>query len=143
MCNPRRVTIHVNHTIEQAWRTTVEQLARTEGEVRELARLNVDIPLSTGIGERALQMLERLLRGEFADYEPWDRDEDGNYRRELGAVTLIYQPGSRQLTVTTGLTEQISAEARAAAEAGGFTVGEVAVEAVGHYYEDGWGSPEM
>lgn len=63
MCNPRRVTIPVNRTIEQAWRTTVEQLARAAGEVRELARLNVAIPLAAGIGERALQMLERLLRG--------------------------------------------------------------------------------
>ncbi len=139
MCNPRRVMIHVNRSIEQAWQTSVEQAARTEGEVRERARLHVDIPLAAEMGERALAMLERVVQGEFGDYQPWTRDHEGNYRRDLGAVTLVYRPGARDLIVEAALTEQISAEARAAAEASGFTVGEVATEAVGHYYDDGWG----
>jgi hypothetical protein len=84
-------------------------------------------------------MLERILRGDFPEFEPWERDGAGNYRHDLGDAVLVYQPGSRQLTVEARLTELISAEARATAEASGFTVGEVAVEAVGRYYDDGWG----
>ncbi len=139
MCNPRRVTIQLQRAIEQAWHATVERTASTQGEVSELARLQVDIPLDAEMGDRALETLERLLRGEFADYEAWSLDEAGDYRRSLGNLTLVYRPGSRQLMVETRLTEQIDAEARAAAEFSGFTVGEAAVEAVGHYYEDGWG----
>ena len=139
MCNPRRVMIHLARAIEEAWRTTVEQSVTAEGEVQELARIVADIPLDAEMGDRALIMMERLMQGEFEDDGPWDRDAEGNYRRDLGEVVLIYQPGSHQLVVEAALTETISAEARATAETGGFTVGEVAVEAVGRYYSDGWG----
>jgi len=139
MCNPRRVMIHLARAIEEAWRTTVQQAATATGQVDQLARINVDIPLDAEMGDAALEMLERILQGEFEEFEPWERDAQGDYRRDLGEVVLVYQPGSRQLTVEAQLTELISAEAQAAAEAGGFTVGEVAVEAVGRYYEDGWG----
>ncbi len=131
MCNPRRVTIELNRTVEEAWQTTVEQVAEVRDEVEEEGRLRVDIPLDAEMGDRALAMLERLLAGEFEDYEAWERDGAGNFRHDLGDVTVIYQPGDRQLQVETRLGEQITAEARAEAEAGGFTVGAVAVEAVG------------
>ena len=139
MCNPRRVMIQLSRAIEEAWRTTVEQTARAQAEVEQTARITVDIPLGDEMGDLALEMLERLLRGEFPDYAAWQRDELGQYRRDLGEVTLLYQPGSRQLLVEARLAESISAEVRAAAEVSGFTVGEVAVEAVAGYYEDGWG----
>jgi len=139
MCNPRRVMIHLARTIEQAWRTTVEQAATARDEVRQLARITADIPLDAEMGDRALQMLERIMQGEFEGFEPWERDNEGNYRRSLGDVTLIYRSGSHQLIVEASLAELITAEARATAEASGFTVGEVAVEAVGRYYSDGWG----
>jgi Skp family chaperone for outer membrane proteins len=54
-------------------------------------------------------------------------------------VTLLYHPDTHQLTVETRLAELVTAEAQGAAEASGVTAGEVAVEAVGKYYEDGWG----
>ncbi len=139
MCNPRRVMIHLAQAIEEAWRATVEQAATAEGEVGELARITADIPLDAEMGERALHMLERILQGEFEEYEPWERDDEGNYRHDLGEVILVYQPGGHQLVVEAALTETISAEVRASAEASGFTAGEVAVEAIGRYYDDGWG----
>jgi len=139
MCNPRRVMIHLSRSIEEAWRTTVEQVATAQGEVQELARVTADIPLDAEMGDRALEMLERIMQGEFEEFEPWERDEEGNYRRDLGEVILIYRPGTHQLIVEAALTQQISAEARATAEAGGFTVGEVAAEAAGRYFDDGWG----
>jgi FtsH ternary system domain X2 len=139
MCNPRRVTIQLTRTVQEAWRTTVEQAARAEGEVQEVARVQVDIPLAREMGERPLEMFECALRGEFEGCEPWTRDEQGNYRRELEGVTLIYESGRRQLLVEARLAEQISAEAHASAEASGFTAGEVMAEAMAGYYEDNWG----
>ena len=139
MCNPRRVMINLTQTIEQSWRTLIEQTAHAEGQVQELARITADIPLDAEMGDLALQMLERVLRGEFEGFDPWECDSEGNYRRDLGDVVLIYQPGSRQLLIEARLTELISAEARSTAEASGITIGEVAVEAVGKYYDDGWG----
>jgi hypothetical protein len=131
--------IHLSKAIEEAWRTTVEQVAQAEGEVQELARITADIPLDEEMGDQALTMMERIMQGEFEDYEPWERDDAGNYRRQLKDVVLVYSPGSRQLIVEASLTEQINTEVLATAEAGGFSVGEVAVEAVGRYYDDGWG----
>jgi hypothetical protein len=131
--------VHLNRAIRDAWHTTVEQTACTEGEVRELARITVDVALDAEMGDLPLQLLERLLRGEFPEFEAWPRDEAGNYRRDLGDVVLVYRPDTRQLVVEAQLVERIQAEARAAEEVGGFTVGEVAVEAVAHYFEDGWG----
>ncbi|MGB1251011.1 MAG: hypothetical protein ACPG8W_10385 [Candidatus Promineifilaceae bacterium] len=139
MCNPRRVMVHLRESIEQAWRTTIEESAEMQVEVRERARVAADIPLDAEMGDLALQMMVRLMQGEFDDYAAWDQDADGNYRRELDAVTLIYVPGTRQLLIETSLVEQVSVAAQASAEASGFTIGDVATEAVGHYYDDGWG----
>ncbi len=139
MCNPRRVMINLTQTIEQSWRTLIEQTAQVEGQVQELARIAADIPLDAEMGDLALQMLERILRGEVEGYDAWECDDNGNYRRDLGDIVLVYQPGSHQLLIEARLTELISAEAHATAETSGFTIGEVAVEAVARYYDDGWG----
>ncbi|HLN26520.1 MAG TPA: hypothetical protein VK395_02105 [Gemmataceae bacterium] len=139
MCNPRRVKIHLRRTVKEAWRSTVEQAATASGEVREQARVTLDIPLATALGELPLQMLERLLRGDFENFDGWERDAQGNYRQALGEVTIVYEPGSRQLIAEATLVEQITEAARAAAEARGSTEGEVEAEGVGRYYSDNWG----
>jgi hypothetical protein len=139
MCNPRRVMIHLARCIEEAWRQTIETTASESGEVAELARLGADVPLDAEMGDMALDMLERVLSGEFEGFEPWARDDRGRYCRDLGDVTIVYDPKSRRLNIETQLSEMVSAEARGAAKASGFTVGQVTAEAVGRYYEDGWG----
>lgn len=139
MCNPRKVMIHLAKRIEEAWRQTVQQTATVSGEVSELGRITADVRMDEEMGETALNMLERVLSGEFQGFEPWERDSVGQYRREMDAVTLIYNPHTHQLHIESRLTELLSADAQAAAEASGFTVGEVAVEAIGNYYSDGWG----
>src|SRR5579859_2117855 len=78
MCNPRRVMINLTCTIEQSWRTLIEQTARVEGQVQELARISADIPLDAEMGDLALQMLERVLHGEFEGFAAWERDNEGN-----------------------------------------------------------------
>jgi FtsH ternary system domain X2 len=139
MCNPRRVMIHLNRCIEEAWQQTVEESQTVSEDVTELARITTHISLDQEMGDAALTMLERVLSGEFKEYEAWERTEQGQFRRDLGDLTLIYDPSSHQLSVEAQFTETVTAEARAAVEASGMTVGEVAVEAVGNYYDDGWG----
>ena len=71
MCNPRKVMIHLARCIEEAWRRTVERTAEARGEVAELARVTADVPLDAEMGDLALDMLERVLSGEFEGFEPW------------------------------------------------------------------------
>jgi hypothetical protein len=131
--------IHLARSIEQAWRRTVEGSAVASGDVSELGRLTANVQLDAEMGGMALQMLERVLCGEFEGFDPWQRAGPGEYRRELEGVTMVYHADTHQLTIESQLTELVTAEARGAAEASGFTVGEVAVDAVGRYYSDGWG----
>ena len=123
MCNPRRVMIHLAQCIEEAWRQTIEQAATASGEVAELARINAEVQLDEEMGDMALGMLERVLAGDFEGFEPWERDSLGHYHRELDGVMLIYNPEDYELTIEAQLTELVTAEARATAEASGFTVG--------------------
>jgi FtsH ternary system domain X2 len=139
MCNPRRVMIHLDRCIEEAWRQTVEQAATVTGEVAELARISAQVPLDAEMGDAALVMLERVLAGEFEGFEAWERDDAGRYQRDLGEARMIYDAASHQLSIEAQLTDRVTAEARGVAEASGITVGQVAVEAMASYYDDGWG----
>ena len=139
MCNPRKVMIHLSRSIEESWRQTVEQTATATAELSETGRVTSRLRLDGEMGPMALEMLERVLAGEFEGFEPWERDERGCFYRAVGPVTMIYDPDMAGLSVETRLTETVAAEGRADAEVLGFTTGEVAVEAVGSYFEDGWG----
>jgi hypothetical protein len=138
MCNPRRVSINVNRSINGAWRDTVQQCAQPTDQVTEVARLETTIQLDDDLAGPALAMLERVLSGEFAGFAAWERTGD-ELRLAMDDVTLVYDTGSHTLNIETALTESISAEVVAAADVSGVAVGEVAVEAVGRYYDDGWG----
>ena len=138
MGNPRRVMIHTIRNIEQTWRATIERMVQLPDQTNKMARVNIDISFDADLAVMALAMLERVLRGEVEGFEPWDQGADDCYRYDSGGITLIYQPGSHQLHIEARLTDLISTEAHASAEANGFTVDEVAVEAVGYYYSDGW-----
>jgi hypothetical protein len=138
MCNPRRVAINVNRSINGAWRDTVQQCARATDQVTEVARIETRIQLDDELAGPALATFERVLAGEFGGGEAWER-AGTELRTALAGVTLVYDTVRHTLTVETALTESVSAEATAAAEVSGVAVGEVAVEAVGRYYDDGWG----
>ncbi len=139
MCNPRRVMIHLRRHVEQAWRRTIEETASASDAVTETGRMTAQVDLSAEMGDAALMMLERVLSGEVEGFDAWVRDDRGRFIRELDEVVLIFDADASRLTVEARLTEGISAEARASAEACGFTVGEVMAEGLGRYYEDGWG----
>lgn len=139
MCNPRRVMIHLSRHIEEAWRQTIERTATASGQVTERARVTARVPLAEEMGDLPLQMLVRVLAGEFEGYEPWARGPDGCYTFQVDQVSLRFNPATSELTMESALSEMLTADARAAAEASGFTVGEAAAEAVGNYYSDGWG----
>ncbi len=138
MCNPRKVMIHVTQSIEEAWRKTISEKAAAGEEVNQLASITANIELDQEMGEAALEMLERVLAGDFPDHEAWSRNADGDFVKDLEEITICYQPRSRQLTMTAQLTHMASAEAETATEVCGVTIGEIAFDAIGHYYEDGW-----
>ena len=138
MCNPRKVMIHVAQSIEEAWKKTISEYVAAGEEVGQLASIAANIELDREMGEAALEMLEKVLAGEFPDHEAWSRNEEGNFIKELDEITLCYQPHSRQLTMTAQLSRMANAEAETAAEVCGITIGEIAFSAIGHYYEDGW-----
>ena len=138
MCNPRKVMIHVAQSIEEAWKKTIRESAVVSAEIDQLASITANIELDQEMGVAALEMLEKVLAGEFPDHTAWSRNREGDFIKELEDITLRYQPRKRQLTMTAHLSAMASAEASAASEICGTTIGEIAFDAVGHYYEDGW-----
>ena len=130
--------IHVAQSIEEAWRKTISESASADEEVCQLASIAANIELDQEMGEAALEMLERVLAGDFPDHAAWSRNENGDFVKELADITLCYHIRSRQLTMTAHLSRMASAEAEAATELCGVTIGEIAFAAIGHYYEDGW-----
>ncbi len=138
MCNPRRVDVHLDRSVDEAWHQTITQAASASGQVAESASVAVDIRLDTDLGDLVLATLERVLAGEFPSHEAWNRDDAGRFTRTLDDVTLAYDPRTRHLAVEARLAETVTAEARAAIDASGTTIGQVAGDAVAHYYEDGW-----
>ena len=139
MCNPRKVMIHLSRSIEEAWRRTVSETVTAAGELKEVASVEACVSLDAEMGEMARRMLERVLAGEIEGFEPWRRDDQGRFIRELEGVTMIYDPETAKLRLQTELVRQVSALGRAAAEICGVTTGEIAADAVAHYYDDGWG----
>lgn len=138
MCNPRKVMIHVAQSIEEAWRKTITESATAEDEVNQIASISANIELDREMGEAALDILERVLAGDFPDHDAWSRNDNGDFVKDLEDITLCYHPRTRQLTMTAHLSRMVNAEAEAATEICGVTIGEIAFEAIGHYYEDGW-----
>jgi len=138
MCNPRKVMIHVNKTIEAAWRQMLTEEAEAADLLSEQGEISCAIDLSAEMGDAALDMLEKVLVGEFPGFPAWERDDDGNFYRDLDAVTLVYDLCSRQFLMRARLSEMISVKAAAAAEVCQETSGSIAFAAVGHFYDDGW-----
>jgi len=130
--------IHVAQSIEEAWKKTICESAVVGAEIGQLASITANIELDQEMGVAALEILEKVLAGEFPDHAAWSRNSEGEFVKELGDITLCYQPRTRQLTMTAHLSAMASAEATAASEVCGVTIGEIAFNAVGHYYEDGW-----
>ncbi len=138
MCNPRKVMIHVNETIETAWRQLLTEKASASEMLTEKAEISCEIKLAEAMGAAALDVLEQVLAGEFSAVPAWEKDEAGNFYRDFAGITLVYDPLKRQFVLRARLQEMLSAKAHAAAEICRVTTGTIAFEAVGHYYDDGW-----
>jgi len=131
--------IHLTRSIEQAWRRSVEQTEELQSTLCETGRLSATISLNQEMGEQALVMLEKVLSGTFEQVAAWDRDESGNFVRTIDNVLIRYHPDSHNLQIEAQLIQNISSTARATQELCGFTIGDVAAEAVKQYFDDGWG----
>ncbi len=138
MCNPRKVMIHVNKTIEAAWRQMLTEEATATELLTEQAEISCEIDLAAEMGDATLDMLAKVLAGEFPGFSAWEKDSDGNFYRDLDAITLIYEPCRQQFVMRARLREMISVKAQAAAEVCQETAGSIAFSAVGHFYDDGW-----
>ncbi len=138
MCNPRKVMIHVNETIEAAWRQTLTETAAATELLSEKAEVSCAIDLAAEMGDAALDMLGRVIAGEFPGFSAWEKDGAGNFYRDLEAVRLIYESDRKQFVLQARLSEMISVKAEAAAEVCQETIGTIAFAAIGHFYEDGW-----
>jgi len=130
--------IHVNKTIEAAWRQMLTEEATVAELLTEQAEITCAIDLAAEMGDAALDMLAKVLAGEFPGFTAWKKDSDGNFFRDLDAITLIYEPCRQQFVMRARLSEMISVKAQAAAEVCQETAGTIAFAAVGHFYDDGW-----
>ena len=120
--------IHWSRSIEEAWRQTVTERATAGGEVQELARVEASVALDAEMGDMARKMLERVLAGEIEGFEPWDRDDQGRFTRELEGITMTYDPAISRLFLQAELSSRVSAAGQAAVEICGVTTGEIAAE---------------
>jgi Skp family chaperone for outer membrane proteins len=130
--------IHVNETIEAAWRQMLTEEAAASELLTEEAEISCAIDLAAEMGDAALDMLAKVLAGEFPGFTAWESDSDGNFYRDLDAIRLIYEPCRQQFVMRARLSEMISVKAQAAAEVCQETAGTIAFAAVGHFYDDGW-----
>lgn len=138
MCNPRKVMIHVNKTIAEAWRQTLKEEVTVTGSLTQQAEISCEIKLAEEMGGAALDMLAQVLAGEFAGFAAWAQDSEGNFYRDLDDITLVYDPCKQQFVMRTRLSEMFSAKAKAAAELCQVTTGTIAFDAIGYFYDDGW-----
>lgn len=138
MCNPRKVMIHVNKTIAEAWRQTLKEEVTLTGSLTQQAEISCEIKLAEEMGGAALDMLAQVLAGDFAGFAPWEKDSAGNFYRDLDDITLVYDPCKQQFVMRTRLSEMFSAKAQTAAELCQVTTGTIAFDAIGYFYDDGW-----
>lgn len=136
MCNPRRVMVRLAQDIREEWSRTVDAQVVEQTEVAAQATLETQIDLAAELGDIALHELRALL----ADgYGGWQEAEDG-YTLELEhGITLLYTPDTGRLEILARLSETVEAAASASGSASGLVEGNVEVEGVGRYYDDGYG----
>ncbi|NPA25721.1 MAG: hypothetical protein GXO34_07845 [Deltaproteobacteria bacterium] len=138
MCNPRKVMIHVAESVAEAWHRAISETVSQKAEVTQLATLTARVELDREMGPAALKMLEQVLAGEFPDHEAWGRNDEGHFTREIDGFSLVFDPRNGIFSLTARLTEMADVEITRGTEICGTTLGEIAFDAVGHYYEDGW-----
>ena len=131
--------IHLKKCIEESWHQTIEQSAEISDEVAATGQIQTEIMLDQEMGDVALAMFESVMQGKFDGFEPWIQSDKGHYHYDLDDVTLTYIPDTHQLTVSTQISQMVSASAKGVSEATGVTVGQIEAKSVADYYDDGWG----
>jgi hypothetical protein len=136
MCNPRRVIVKLAQTVREEWSRTVEAHSIEQTDIAAQATLATQVDLAAELGDIALQELRTLLHEGYGGWQPAD---DGFTLDLENGITLHYTPERGQLQVQAHLRETVEVAASASSETGGLVEGNVAVEGVGRYYDDGWG----
>jgi hypothetical protein len=128
--------VRLAQEVREEWSRTVEAQITEQTEVTAQATLETRIDLADELGDIALQELRALLA---EGYGGWQADGAAFTLALDSGITLRYTPDSGHLQVVARLSETLEAAASATGAAGGTVAGNVAVEGVGRYYDDGWG----
>jgi hypothetical protein len=136
MCNPRRVLVRLAQEVREEWSRTVDAQVTERTEIAAQATLETQVDLAAELGEIALHELRALLTEGFGG---WQADGDAFTLALEHGITLRYTPETGQLQVVARLSETVEAAATASGSASGVVTGNVEVEGVGRYYDDGWG----
>ncbi len=136
MCNPRRVLVQLAQEVREEWSRTVDAHVIEQADIAAEALLETQINLATELGTVALEELRALL---VAGYGGWQADADAFTLTLENGITLRYIPETGQLRVLARLSETVEAAASASGSAAGLVEGNVEVEGVGRYYDDGYG----
>jgi hypothetical protein len=136
MCNPRRVLVRLAQEVREEWSRTVDAHVTEQTEIAAQATLETQIDLAAELGDIALHELRALLQ---EGYGGWQAAADAFTLDLENGITLRYTPETGRLEVLARLNETVEAAASASGSASGLAEGNVEVEGVGRYYDDGYG----
>ncbi len=133
MCNPRRIRVTATRQLNEAWQREVSRTVELQEQVIGEARVRQ--PLDSTLGTQALRALESALA---SDDSGWRQVAEG-YRYDVEGGYVIYLVEARALEIVATLEDQVHISAQETRTLAGAINTEVATEAEGSYYDDGWG----
>jgi hypothetical protein len=133
MCNKRQVKIIATQQLSEAWQREVTRTVQLSGRVTGEAR--VQQPLDGTLGGPALQALETALSAEDSG---WRQTPEG-FRCDVEGGYVLYLVDERALEIVAVLEDSIQVSGEARRELTGTMNEAISVEAVGQYYDDGYG----
>ena len=133
MGNPRRIQVRALRELAEAWEQAIRRYVTSDGDA--VAAVRILEPLKSSIGSPTLIALTAAL----SRAEGWEQDADGVFRYELTGGYIAFDPASCELEIVAQLAADVQAEGEAGTTVSGPVEDDVEAEAVGRYYDDGWG----
>jgi len=127
------VRVTLTRQLNQAWQREVSRSVELREHVTGEARIRQ--PLDSTLGTPALRALEATLA---ADDSGWREVEDG-YRYEVDGGYVTYLIEEQALEIVAVLADEVQASGEGRQILSGVVNREIAAEAEGQYYDDGWG----
>lgn len=105
MCLPRRIVVRVAQRLNESWQKELRHFERLSDEIRVSDTVTATLSLDAELGDLAYQGLEQCLAEGFRGWTA----NGGAWRTEIEGVTATFDPKSRTVTLTAGLSEVVSA----------------------------------